>query len=76
MNTQLRQCSAKIKPFCLKKSRKCSKKERISKSAFKRAKLETLPYAADMGGGTFFKVGGHKFTSKTIEHFCDLNWQL
>ena len=29
-----------------------------------------------MGGGTFFKVEGHKSTSKTIEYFCDLNWQL
>jgi len=23
-----------------------------------------------MGSGTFFKVGGHKCTLKTIEHFC------
>jgi len=29
-----------------------------------------------MGGGTFFKVGGHKRTSKTVENFCGLNWQL
>jgi len=28
-----------------------------------------------IGGGTFFK-GGHKSTSKTMEHFCGLAWQL
>jgi len=29
-----------------------------------------------MGGGTIFKVGGHKCMSKKLESFCDLNWQL
>jgi len=29
-----------------------------------------------MGGGTIFKIGGHKCTSKQLESFCDLNWQL
>jgi len=29
-----------------------------------------------MGGGTFFKVGGHKCTSKDIEHLFYLGWQL
>jgi len=30
-----------------------------------------------MGDGSFFKVGGHKCTSKkTVKHFCGLNWQL
>jgi len=28
-----------------------------------------------MGGGTIFKVEGHKCTSKKLESFCDLNWQ-
>jgi len=30
-----------------------------------------------MGGGTFFKVGGHKRTFKrNYSKFCGLNWQL
>jgi len=30
-----------------------------------------------MGGGTFFKVGGHKCTLKSTDsRFCGLNWQL
>jgi len=29
-----------------------------------------------MGAGTIFKVGGHKCTSKKLENFCNLNWQL
>jgi len=29
-----------------------------------------------MGGGTIFKVGGHKCTSKKLENLCDLKWQL
>jgi len=24
----------------------------------------------------FSKFGGHKYTSKRLENFCDLNWQL
>jgi len=58
MNMQLRQCFARAKPirlkiskkntdfsgfFISKKSQKCSKKSRISKSGFKKAKLVTLP---------------------------------
>ena len=32
---------------------------------------------SDMGGGTFFKVGGHKCTLKrNYNKFCGLNWQL
>jgi len=29
-----------------------------------------------MGGGTIFKVVEHKCTSKKLEIFSDLNWQL
>jgi len=29
-----------------------------------------------VGSRTIFKVGGHKCTSKKLEEFCDLNWQL
>ena len=29
-----------------------------------------------MGGGTIFKVVGHKCISKKLEKFCALKWQL
>jgi len=30
----------------------------------------------DMGGGTFFKVGGQVHIKKLYKFFCGLNWQL
>jgi len=42
------------------------------------SKCETFRFTGSLrlGGGTVFKVGGHKCTSKKLEKFYDLNWQL
>jgi len=39
--------------------------------------IQVQVFLVGMGSGNFFKVGGHKCTSKKLyKIFCDLNWQL